>query len=150
MDILYDHLNEIQGHDQRLRKMVNLPPIPSDIRKMGTGGGINKDQSSNLNYLMPIENFDLEEYTKKIMYARRWANLEDLSYTEILDKADNNPNKYKAIPAMIPIQKHSCEFTSGYGKRRDPLTGKRKRHFDIFSLNVRYINCAFRHGASGQ
>ena len=70
--------------------MVNLPPIPNDIRKMGTGGKINKDQSSNLNYLIPIENFNLEEYTKKIEHARRWANLEYLSYTEILDKADNN------------------------------------------------------------
>ena len=128
LDILYDHLEEVQEHDERLRKMVNLPSISKDIRKMGTGGSLEKDNSSNLNYLMPIENFDLESYTDQIEHARRWANLEDLSYSEILAKAERNPNLYKAIPAIIPIEKSICEFTSGYGMRRDPLSGKRKRH----------------------
>ena len=51
LDILYDHLEEVQEHDERLRKMVNLPSISKDIRKMGTGGSLEKDNSSNLNYL---------------------------------------------------------------------------------------------------
>ncbi|MBC8196967.1 MAG: M23 family metallopeptidase [Candidatus Marinimicrobia bacterium] len=127
LNILYDHLNKVQDHDQRLRKMVNLPPIPNDIRKMGTGGSIKKDQSS-LNYLLPIDNFDLKIYTKKIEHARRWANLEELSYVEIINKANNNLNRYKALPAIIPLDKDICEFTSGYGMRRDPVTGRRKRH----------------------
>ena len=128
LDILYNHLEEIQGHDERLRKMVNLPSISKDIRKMGTGGSLDKDNSSNLNYLMPIENFDLKSYTNKIEHARRWANLEKLSYSEIIAKAERNPNLYKAIPAIIPLDKSISEFTSGYGMRRDPLSGKRKRH----------------------
>lgn len=128
LNILYEHLNEIQAHDKRLRKMVNLPPISNDIRKMATGGSLKKDQSSNLNYLIPLDGFDLESYTKKIEHARRWANLEDLSYAEIISKADRNPNLYKAIPAIIPLDKSTCEFTSGYGMRRDPLSGTRKRH----------------------
>jgi len=128
LDILYNHLEEIQGHDERLRKMVNLPSISKDIRKMGTGGSLDKDNSSNLNYLMPIENFDLKSYTNKIEHARRWANLEELSYSEIIAKAERNPNLYKAIPAIIPLDKSISEFTSGYGMRIDPLSGKRKRH----------------------
>ena len=128
LDILYNHLEEIQEHDERLRKMVNLPSISKDIRKMGTGGSLDKDNSSNLNYLIPIENFDLKSYTNKIEHALRWANLEDLSYSEIIDKAEKNPNLYKAIPAIIPLDKSICEFTSGYGYRRDPFSGKRRRH----------------------
>ena len=128
LDLLYDHLIEVQAHDERLRKLVNLPPISNDIRKMGTGGSLDKDHSSKLNYLIPIENFNLKEYTNKIEHARRWANLEDLSYSEIFERANQNPKKYRAIPAIIPLEKATCDFTSGFGMRRDPLSGKRKRH----------------------
>ncbi|MAJ44371.1 MAG: peptidase M23 [Candidatus Marinimicrobia bacterium] len=128
LNILYDHLEEIQGQDERLRKMVNLPSISKDVRKMGTGGSLDNDNSSNLNYLMPLENFDIKAYTNKINHARRWANLVDLSYSEIISRAEKNPNLYRAIPAIIPLDKSICEFTSGYGIRRDPFSGKKKRH----------------------
>ena len=58
LDILYDNLKNIQTREKNFREMVNLPPIPNDIRKLGTGGKIDKDQSSNLNYLLPINDFD--------------------------------------------------------------------------------------------
>ncbi|MED5474799.1 MAG: M23 family metallopeptidase [Candidatus Neomarinimicrobiota bacterium] len=128
LNILYENLEKIQGHDERLRKMINLPSISKDIRKMGTGGSIQKENSSSLNYLIPIDDFDLNIYTKKIEHARRWANLEQLSYIEIIEKAKKNPKLYKAIPAIIPLDKSISEFTSGYGMRRDPFSGKKKRH----------------------
>ena len=128
LDILYDNLKNIQTREKNFREMVNLPPIPNDIRMLGTGGEINKDQSSNLNYLLPINDFDLKDHTKKIEYAQLWTNLENLSYSEILNKIKINPNRYKAIPAIIPIDKKSYEFTSKFGMRTDPLTGKWRRH----------------------
>ena len=53
LNILYENLEKIQGYDERLRKMINLPSISKDIRKMGTGGSIQEENSSSLNYLKP-------------------------------------------------------------------------------------------------
>lgn len=125
---LYNKLEEIKTTDEKLRKMVKLPPIPEDIRKMGTGGPKPDDHSSSLNYLIPMDNFNIDKYQRQIDHAGRWLNLELLSYNEIIIEIEKDINKYKSIPAILPIDKTTCNFTSGYGMRRDPVSGRRRFH----------------------
>ena len=125
---LYNQLEEIKTTDEKLRRMVKLPPIPEDIRKMGTGGPKPEDHSQDLNYLIPIDGFNFDNFQHRIDHAGRWLNLELLSYNEIINEAEKDVNKYKSIPAILPVDKSNCRFTSGYGMRRDPVSGRRRFH----------------------
>ena len=125
---LYDQLEKIKNTDEKLRKMVKLPPIPEDIRKMGTGGPKPENHSKDLNYLIPIDDFNLNKFKQKIDHAGRWMNLELLSYNEIINEIQKDVNRYKSIPAILPVNKSESKFTSGYGMRRDPVSGYRRFH----------------------
>ena len=56
-------------------------------------------------------------------YVENWTTKEFADY--VIEK---DVNKYKSIPAILPIDKKTCNFTSGYGMRRDPITGRRQFH----------------------
>mgnify|MGYP001261493804 CR=1 FL=1 len=60
IDNLLKELDEIKKQDDILRKLVKLPPIHEDIRKMGFGGTHNEYEVNDVNYLLPENhiNFD--------------------------------------------------------------------------------------------
>ena len=60
IDNLLDELDEIKKQDDILRKLVKLPPIHEDIRKMGFGGVENKSEIKDLNYLLPGDKINLD------------------------------------------------------------------------------------------
>ena len=60
---LFNELDEIKKQDDILRKLVKLPPIHDDIRKMGFGGTHNKSDVKDVNYLLP-ENHNKHLYIK--------------------------------------------------------------------------------------
>ena len=54
IDTLLKQLELIKKQDENLRKLVKLPPIHNDIRKMGFGGVDDQvDDMKELNYLFP-------------------------------------------------------------------------------------------------
>ena len=58
---LLDELNELKKQDDILRRLVKLPPIHDDIRKMGFGGTHNKTETEDVNYLLPEDNIDVDD-----------------------------------------------------------------------------------------
>ena len=73
---LLNELNEIIKQDDLLRKLVKLPPIHEDIRKMGFGGTHNKSEVKDVNYLLPQNHINLDELENDINYVIRLINLE--------------------------------------------------------------------------
>ena len=60
IDLLLKKLEDIKKQDNMLRKLVKLPPIHDDIRKMGFGGIDNGKKTSDYNYLLRPNDFDLD------------------------------------------------------------------------------------------
>lgn len=128
VDELLNQLKLIKQQDDLLRKLVKLPPIHEDVRKLGVGGKINKDQSVSLEYLLPSENFNLYESTNQIDVLSRTMNLESLSYNEIYESAEDQVDRIRHFPAIHPLKKGTGKLSSRYGYRKDPFTRKLKFH----------------------
>ena len=125
---LLDELEEIKHQDDILRKLVKLPPIHEDIRKMGFGGAKNKSKSVDINYLLPDDDIDLIDIENGINYVNRLINLELLSYKELAEKVKSNLDEILAYPAIFPVKNGSDELSSNFGYRRDPFSNKYKFH----------------------
>ena len=125
---LLDELDEIKKQDDILRRLVKLPPIHDDIRKMGFGGTHNKTETEDVNYLLPEDQIDVDAIIDDINYVNRLINLERLSYNEITEKVYSNQDKILAYPAIHPVESGNDHLSSNYGYRRDPFSQKFKFH----------------------
>ena len=128
IDDLLKELDEIKKQDDVLRKLVKLPPIHEDIRKMGFGGTHNKTNLKDINYLLPENKINMDEIENGINFINRLVNLELLSYKELADKIKKDLDKILAYPAIYPVEKANKHFSSKFGYRRDPFSHKYKFH----------------------
>ena len=62
------HFNwhEIKKQDDVLRRLVKLPPIHEDIRKMGFGGLEDSMDSNKYDYLLPTNNMNLDSLNHNV------------------------------------------------------------------------------------
>ena len=125
---LLNELDEIKKQDDILRKLVKLPPIHEDIRKMGFGGTHNKSEVKDVNYLLPENHINLDEIENDINYVNRLINLELLSYRELAVKVEKNKDKILGYPAIHPVETGRDHLSSKFGYRRDPFSQKYKFH----------------------
>jgi len=125
---LNEQIQRISERDESLRRLVKLPPIDSDTRKLGVGGSSNNDVLNDVHYLLPSDDINLEELQKNINFLQRSLNLENMSYTEIEKMTDLNLDKILHHPAIYPVMLENCKFSSRFGYRIDPFTKKRKLH----------------------
>ena len=109
---LLDELNELKKQDDVLRRLVKLPPIHDDIRKMGFGGTHNKTETEDVNYLLPEDHIDVEKMIDDINYVNRLINLERLSYNEITDNVESNKDKILSYPAIYPVKSGNKDLSS--------------------------------------
>ncbi len=128
LESLVNELDKIKEEDNNLRKLVKLPIIHEDVRKVGVGGASNKDQSENLEYLLPNDLVDLKQINKQINFVNRLVNLETLSFSEISKKVELDLDKIKAFPAIHPIPLENKKLSSTFGHRRDPFSREYKFH----------------------
>ena len=128
IDNLLEELDEIRKQDDILRKLIKLPPIHEDIRKMGFGGAHNKSKSMDINYLLPDDDIHLVEIENGINYVHRLINLELLSYRELAEKVKSDLDEILAYPAIFPVKNGSDQLSSNFGYRRDPFSKKYKFH----------------------
>jgi murein DD-endopeptidase MepM/ murein hydrolase activator NlpD len=125
IDDMVKQLELIKEQDDLLRKLVKLPPIHKDVRKLGVGGKKNGDNSENLKYLLPLENIDLPQINQQLDMVNRFINLESLSFAELVEKAEHNADAIKKYPAIHPLNKNDTyKLSSKFGHRRDPFTHK--------------------------
>ena len=136
IDILIDQIDSLSKRDENLRKIIKLPPIDNDIRKLGVGGAKKTNKIINdINYLLPD---DIEyDFLDRINFIKRSVNLENLSYSEIEEYTNTKLEELLHYPGIYPISRKNSRFTSGYGYRIDPFSKKRKHHKgDDFSAKI--------------
>jgi len=136
IEYLVDSIDSIYKQDETLRKLINLPAIDEDIRKLGVGGSEKNDKFNHLEYLIP-NNIDLDMMDKKIDFIKRSVNLEKISYAQISDEIIENKDFLLSYPAIYPVYKEKRKFSSRYDYRKDPFTKKKQFHYgDDFSAKV--------------
>ena len=114
IDILIDQIDSLSKRDENLRKIIKLPPIDNDIRKLGVGGAKKTNKIINdINYLLPD---DIEyDFLDRINFIKRSVNLENLSYSEIEEYTNKKLEELLHYPGIYPISRKISRFTSGYG-----------------------------------
>ena len=128
IDSLVGKLDEIKKQDEVLRKLVKLPPIHDDIRKMGYGGLEDNKNSNEYNYLLPSNKINLDSLNSNLDRIHRLIKLELLSYNELKNKIKQDKEKILAHPAIYPVLNGTLHLSSVFGYRRDPFSRKYKFH----------------------
>ena len=127
LQVLYENLDSVKDQGEVFRKLVKLPPIDNQVRKLGVGGRQVKEHASHLEYLLP-ETTNLEKMHRELNHLNRLLNLEELSYSETLKYAKKNINRFRSYPAVHPTDRKKSRLSSRYGYRRDPVDHKYKFH----------------------
>ena len=128
IDLLLNQLDKIKIQDDALRKLVKLPPIHDDIRKMGFGGSQESNNYEDYNYLIPNDLINLKEINNSINYIHRLINLELLSYEELEEGVKGKIDSILRYPAIYPVENGDKRLSSNFGYRRDPFSNKYKYH----------------------
>jgi len=136
IEFLKHEIDNIYKEDEKLRKLIKLPSIDKDIRKLGVGGNESKDKYNEVNYLIP-GSFNLDAINNDIEYLMRSINLEKLSFSTIEKNIISNKDKILKYPAIYPVEVSDRKFSSRYGYRIDPFSKKKKFHDgDDFSTKI--------------
>ncbi len=121
-------LQNIEKQDDDLRVFVDLPPIDSDIRKLGVGGG-----SNNLPIEMTLGSGNLSEQALKMKglldNLSQRVNLAVESRQEIMEKYYQNLRELKQTPSIRPLG--GGRVTDKFGYRLDPFIDKFAHHDGI-------------------
>lgn len=124
---LNQELAILKEQDDLFRKLVKLPKIHEDVRKLGVGGDKSKDESCIFNYLIP-DGVEFRKIDDDIDYLKRLMNLEMLSYNQTINEAKKRKKYYRSYPAVRPVSLDKAKKSSGFGFRRDPFSRKHKFH----------------------
>ena len=88
---LLKEIDTLYEKDENLRRLIKLPSIDEDIRKLGVGGKSKNDKYNHLEYLIP-DNIDIDILDRQINFLLRSVNLEKISYTDISNEISSQKN----------------------------------------------------------
>jgi len=127
LDVASQVLAGLEEKDDKIYRIIfEAPPIPSSIRKAGSGG------TKQFKGLEDYDNAELMITTHKkleIEKIRRQIYIQSTSYSDIEDMIQNKTKMLASLPAIQPISnKDLRRMASGYGYRIDPIYKTRKMH----------------------
>lgn len=123
-----DVLKALEQRDDNIFRVVfEAEPIPSSIRRAGSGG---------VNIYENLENMDNSKLvistSKKINELSKAIYIQSKSYDEIEIMVKNKLNMLASIPAIIPIAiKDFKRISSGFGYRIHPIYKQRIAHMGM-------------------
>jgi len=127
-------LNDLQDRDDNLYRVIfESEPIPSTIRKAGTGGMNRIDNFTTLSN----EKLVVETATK-INTLQKQLYIQSKSYDELIQLSNNKSAMIAAIPSIQPVaNKDLKRAAGGYGMRIDPIYKVPRMHEGMdFSVPV--------------
>ena len=118
-------MKSLSTSDNQLRSAVNLPTMPSDVRKVAIGG-----VAENTDYGVSAEAGKLLSSAAETLDALgRETELQEQSYADIYQKYKENEKLFAHIPAMNPIR--GGIISDGFGVRYHPILHMRLMHEGI-------------------
>ncbi|CUS89619.1 Peptidase family M23 [Candidatus Kryptonium thompsonii] len=124
LKVLREKFNQVESivaklleQDRELRLAVDLKPIDDDIKKVAVGG---VEEKYEFNLSDEEAGKLLAESFAKIDKLERELRLQQKSYEEIYRQYRINQEKFKRIPAILPLK---GSLTSKFGYRKHPILG---------------------------
>ncbi|MCB0262063.1 MAG: M23 family metallopeptidase [Calditrichia bacterium] len=121
---LNSSLDFLEERDDQLRTLLDLPPIDSDVRKVGVGG-----TDPNITTAAMAEAFSfstrLAENLKLLDKLDREVRLEKESYEKLIATVERQQDSLRYLPVLKPVP--NAYISSSFGNRRHPI--KKYMHF---------------------
>ncbi len=118
--VLDSTIDEYYDKYTALTKYVGVQAPPYELKNIGIGGNVEEPPSVDLK---PVVNLD-----EKISKLERFISLQMQSFQEVESKLQRDQYIRDHTPSILPC---NGRFTSGFGMRRDPFTGRMHFHYGI-------------------
>lgn len=128
LDTIEMEMNQIEEKDKALRTYANLPPIDTDIRKVGVGG-MRLKKRVDLNKLLPDIELKISKLQLNLNELSRKVKLEKESFETIYNAIQTKSDKLSSIPSINPVGRGY--YNAGFGYRRDPFTKEMRFHHGL-------------------
>ncbi len=116
MNLLALKVDSLQQSDRELRQLANMDPIPDEVREMEVGGTLFEP------WPLRYEDLDLGLIDK----LEREISFLASSMQDVRGEIELRIDELSHIPTIRPVNEGF--ISSGYGKRADPFTGRRRTH----------------------
>ncbi len=103
-----------------LAEYAGVEPPPYDLKNIGIGGTVEEPPSEDLK---PVTNLD-----EKLTKLERFVDIQLSSFKEVESKLERSQYIRNHTPSILPV---NGRFTSGFGMRKDPFTGRMHFHYGI-------------------
>lgn len=127
---LQSMLSNIDQQGGKLRLLVDLDPVSTDIKKAGTGGSV---VYPNAGSLEENGNPVLANAVTTIEQLSGEVKVQEQSYEQILKKYEFNKSYFEALPALKPMEGYYSK--DGFGLRMHPVLGIFKKHEGLDIIN---------------
>jgi len=125
LNILSDEISTIQGIDKALRLFAYIPVPDDNMYKAGIGGHqiVNSFKFNGLNEGLRTKMYDLVLHLKML---DRQLFVAQNSIQSVGYNLQTQRDMISYTPSQLPT--YSLQISSGFGMRRNPITGKRQFH----------------------
>ncbi len=103
-----------------LSKYAGVEPPPYELKNIGIGGIVEEPPSPDLK---PVVNLD-----DKLSKLERFVDVQMSSFENVEKKLERDEYIRNHTPSILPC---NGRFTSGFGMRKDPFTGRMHFHYGI-------------------
>jgi murein DD-endopeptidase MepM/ murein hydrolase activator NlpD len=125
VELFEARMQESQAMEEELRHLSNLEPIPDDVRRLGVGGP--RPLSELQDEASPFTSVRRgRETLERLESLNRQADFQHANFREMIATLTESKDKLDRIPSISPLD--SGVYSSGYGTREDPFTGRRTFH----------------------
>lgn len=108
--------------EEQVRILADLEPMDQDVWGVGVGG----PELTSATNIGGLQGERLESIGEDVERMLRQLKLQRHSFTEILQRLREKSDELSCIPSVKPVD--VGYISSGFGKRRDPFTGRISRH----------------------
>ena len=120
LEALSNGIAKLAQSNGELRAYAHLPLLDADLLRVGIGGALPA----------PIgDSTGSEVLLAKIGLIERQIGLQENSLVEVKSQLDAQADLLKSIPSIRPLG--GGAYSSGYGRRRDPFTGRIEPHYGV-------------------
>jgi len=112
------------ANDTRL--LAGLSPYGEEEALLGVGGAAPARPTAEAAMSPPVSR-TVEFYSDRLDQLLRQVSFQEASFVEVREIVEQNRARLDHIPTINPVQGR-CSFSSGFGQRRDPFTGRRTFH----------------------
>ncbi|NQU08712.1 MAG: M23 family metallopeptidase [Candidatus Abyssubacteria bacterium] len=134
LDVIEKEFSRLLSLEDKLRAIAGLKPRQTAAEGVGMGGQggpelsetilYSKDRPGRSFFLLENRSLSADELLREIATVHE-------GFSEILDAFEREQERLSSIPSINPVYSPEAWISSGYGYRKDPITGNRRFHDGI-------------------